>query len=169
MEILDYKNYEGLIKKIAFSWSQTTGIDSDEFISEANEEFVLSSGRFDETRGVKFSTYLYKNVNLRCKTLWIKRMKNSNRFVCVDEKTSGTETIEKQIRVKEWSKTLSKESQFIIGIIFETPRAIIDLSLKNNKPKLTKKLIQEYLRSVGWNWKDIRSSFKEIDSNLYNI
>lgn len=58
-----YVQMQGLICQVAQDVANRTGMPYDELRAEANYWFVVSMRRFDESRGVKFSTFIRKALH----------------------------------------------------------------------------------------------------------
>ena len=76
---------------------------------------------------------------------------------------------EKSLILREWIGALSEESRFIIDVVLDTPSVLLQWALEDKKPKMTKKLIQKYLRSIGWSWSNIWDSFQEITERIEEL
>jgi hypothetical protein len=57
-----YLEYEGLIKKRCNVISKRYGVEFDEVFGEAQIIFCESINKFDESKGIKFSTFLYHQL-----------------------------------------------------------------------------------------------------------
>ena len=44
---MEYTEYERIIRSLAYGWTNSTGLDTDELLSEGNEEFMKCTLKFE--------------------------------------------------------------------------------------------------------------------------
>lgn len=163
--MLNYNNYEKLIKKISWSWHKTTGIDLETLIAEANVAFVECQNNYNPQQG-KFSTLLWHAIGNKFKNLIAYRYQNRHDGTEVELENlalSNPSMQEKKCIFKSTLLSLSKEAQQIISIVLETP---VDLLAMIPKPRLSKHQLTKYLRFKGWKIPAIHKAYIEIKDNL---
>ena len=170
---MNYNKYQALIFKLAHKWNRKSNgrIEFDELVAEGNLAFCIASQKFNPGRGIKFSTYLYAVTNNAMCDIIISNNRKIQ-FEKQDEEIDkfclpDSQTPEMQAQLKQWIENLSKESQFLINLVWETPREIVQWAqAETYHPKNSQKYLTRYLRDLGWKWDDIRFCFKEIKQAL---
>lgn len=133
--------------------------DYQELISIANEEFVLAFHSFNPDKS-KISTWI------RNKIWW--RLLNHMRQKIQTEKNT------KQVKLNRipYSETkpiletleeLSKDAKIVVSIVLYPPEQEWD-----NRPKMLRKQLKDFLKGIGWTTKRITESFGEISNILRN-
>ena len=169
----NYTDYQPLILKLAHTWNrQGNGrIEFEELVAEGNLAFCIADQEFRSNNKTKFSTYLYTVAsNAMCDLAmgnWRKRRFESS-IEEIDVLTlPDSQTPETQTRLKQWAESLSKESQFLIKLVWETPREIVQWAQEETyHPKNTQDRLARYLRGLNWKWNDIQFCFQEIKEAL---
>ena len=156
-----------LIRKIAWSYNKTTGIDFDDLFSEACIAYLEGQSKFDPNQEVKVSLTIWKNT-----FLWevmqshlnsiIPKYKDSNTFTHKNIAAIDEVTPEAVALFKDQINSLSKEARAVCKMIFDSPHVFLTL----NTPKLSRGRIKTHLREIGWSWGAIWRSFREIKASL---
>lgn len=167
----NYKDFEKMIFKLAHKWANRSYVEFEEFVSTGNLALCVAHKNFNADRGAKFSSYAYACINNAMNDAAMKayRISNTETFAETDNDfvCSHFESPEKRVALKQWFDNLSKESRFIIGIIFETPMEIINMARRESyAPKNTMDRTYRHLRNQGWKHKDISDCFAEIKGAL---
>lgn len=173
MTLHDYNDYQPMILKLAHHWKNRCNgnIEFEELVAKGNLAFCIADKEFKPGNGAKFSTYLYSvasNTMCDAATGNGRKMK----FELPDDEIEEIElpfsqTPEMNFRLKNWVENLSKESQFLIGLVWETPAEIVQWAREETyNPKNSQKQLTRYLRMMNWKWDDIRSCFQEIKNAL---
>ncbi len=163
MPEIQYADYENLIRKLAWKFSNNQQ-DFEEFFAEGNLEYVKALITYDSEKSC-FSTYLYKCLNNRfCKI--IEKRNVEMKYSTVRTKLTKDPSIdfEHKINFKKTMKSISKEAQKIIRLIFETPGDIVDTVIYEKE--ITKYAIRKTLRGQGWPIRKIEKCFAEITTAL---
>lgn len=163
--MLDYKNYEKLIKKIARKWHKTTGIELETLIAEANLAFAECQNNYNPKRG-KFSTLLWHCIESQFKNIITKahiQRYDGTEISLKDIALSSKHNQEKEYILKDTISKLSKEAREIIDIVLNAPADLITMLPKSN---LSKHQLTKYLRLKGWKIPTILRTFNEIKKGL---
>jgi hypothetical protein len=135
--------------------------DFNAMVSEGNLAFMMASKNFNASNDIKFSTYLFRCADNAMKGLL--REERKQQFADYEIEPSAPSQPEREVAFKQWISMLSKESQFIISVVWDTPSDIIQWAREESYcPKVTIKLITKHLRKLGWKWDLIRACYKEI-------
>lgn len=147
-----------LIRKIAWSFAGTTGIDFEDLFSEATVSYYEALNDYDESKG---------KLSVWC---WLRMRNNLINYI----KQEKNETI---FNTEENPPTYTQKPDLFFVLLDEfDSRAnhIIDKILCNphkylaNPPKLSRGVIRDELRNEGWKWKDIWDTFRSIKVVLQN-
>jgi len=179
MTMHNYTDYQALILKLAHIWNDRSNrnVEFEELVAEGNLAFCIADQKFNPNKKIQFSTYLYTVVN-NAMCDFSKSNGHKRKFETLAEEVSNfhlfsiprSESPESMTRFKQWIGNLSKESQFLINLVFETPAEIVQWAREETyHPKNTQKNLTRYLRSSNWKWDDIRFCFQEIKQELKEI
>lgn len=145
-----------LIRRIAWSYTNTTGLDIDDLFSVAAIGYVEALNTYNPEKS-NFSTWA-----------WIKMSNELNNFLLKESKQDQDNAVskepinpEQEFSFKETIQSLSQEAQQVCKMIFDSPAEYI-----SHTPKLSRGKIKDELRKKGWSWNSIWRSFKEIKSVL---
>lgn len=143
-----YKQHEGILRQKALSFSQTTGRNFDDLMSEANWAFLYAVKTWDGKR--KFNTWL--QVQLRgfliniCRKVRLPeefdpdllpaREPDPYRRLCWKEKT------------EQLLKKLSKEARHVVTLLLEGPSEALGI-IGTEPPKVIRGAIHKYLLTQG--------------------
>ena len=149
-----------LIRKVAWSVARTTGLEFEDLLSEGCVIYLQAEKRFDPTKDVCFSTFMFKVLQYDLDIYATKQRKHFNIGEEIDQPVSPD--IFEKISFKEViTKNLSEEAKEVISIIYKNPAEFI-----LPKPKHSRTRVKDKLREMGWSWKTIWSSFNEISEVL---
>ena len=143
-----------LIRKIAWSYTKTTGMEFEELFSVAALGYTKALNSFDSSRSC-FSTWVWINMSRELNDFLLKESKKDN----IPNKESINP--EQEVSFKESIQSLSQEAQQICKMIFNSPAEYV-----SHAPKLSRGKIKDELREEGWSWSQIWKSFREIKSVL---
>jgi RNA polymerase sigma factor (sigma-70 family) len=164
-----YQEHKHLIYSVVNKIQKSTGIDRDELRSEANETFVKCAMRFDPNRGIKFSTYLVKCLQLNLyrmarKKAW-RESKETNELFDI----AGRDTSE-DIIFNVTLESLSRDARMCADLALHPPEEMRELIDRKDDTvwakKITKSHIKKYLYNQGWNPRQIDNAFSEINQLL---
>ncbi len=149
-----------LVRKIAWSYHKSTGLDYDDLFQEASLGGILAKERFDPERGVLFSTFCYHVVR-----------NHLNTFLAKQSKQALTETEEElysmhydgpspldQVVFHSLVEELPEDARLVCELIFNSP-----LEFLRSAPRT--KLVMK-LREKGWTWSRIWNALRPIKTML---
>ena len=158
------EDYMGMMQKIAWSFTKTTGLEYDDLLSSAFFAFTECQKWYDPNES-RFSTYLHH----ACQALIIDHCNDAlqwkEAFVTSEIPIRNEIDPERQLLFKETIENLPSEARMICMMIFEAPHEF----LMQNTPKLSRGRIKEKLRELGWSWGKIWSGFRDIKNVLSQI
>ena len=157
---IEYKNHKKTIYSLAYRYHRTTGIEIEELISSANEEFVKIQKKFNPSKAC-FNTYL----TLKVKGLfWEMARKNrKSKLINVDKiLISSKYNPEKHSSFNDLINNLSNDAKEIIKIAFNTPREMIDMLPKKQMRGINKTIFIKYLRTKNWSLPKISAAIDDI-------
>jgi len=145
-----------LIRKIAWSFAKTTGLEFDELFSEASLAYVESLRSYNPEKA-RLSTWAVKIMTNRLITFCM----NQDIFVNLPEFFEdifpGQSNTEEEYLFKDWILCLPQDLQLICKIVLETPEEVLAES-----PKASRGKIIEKLRSLKWSWPRIWNGIRNI-------
>lgn len=148
-----------LIRKIAWSFHYTTGIQFEELLSEATLAYLEAEQEFDEVAKTKKSTYAY----FRMKNRLINFCKDEQKVKFMpgaDLREGGTE----QTPFFEIMDSLPQNCQQLADIVLKSKVDFLAMP-----PKDARGMIVEELREHGWSWSKIWDSMRDMKQNLNSI
>ena len=155
-----------LIRKIAWSFHQTTGIDYQELFSEASHSYSevlkdqLKPGLDNDT---KFSYWAWVRMENDLIN-FIRREKYHKRLPLETEEVIRQAVCFQTLPFQDFFEDLSPECKQIALTTFQ----IIE-ELTDPKPKLVRGQVFRQLRKEGWTWERIWDGFREMKNTLaYN-
>ena len=146
---------ENLIRKIAWSFNRSTGIEFDDLFQEAYIAYVKAMESYNPKKG-KISTHVWFCISSHLKN-YIKEEKKQTDF-CVS--MEGTDVKhEPDIQPKPFWEKLNKEAIVITNIIISAPKLFMDIPTKTIESKITGILL-----SKGWGMKKIKQGLQNLSS-----
>lgn len=149
-----------LIRKQAWSFHRTTGIDLEELISVATLGMIYGIKRYNKDKNTKFSTYVYSLINSQlidyCK------MEKRNRMLVLSEDLNSL------------CNQICYQPEFdfrsFLQLLPQDLKTIVDMALSSEEfhipPKRMRGMIVQNLRALGWSWGRIWKGMKNIKSIL---
>ena len=151
-----------LIRKIAWSFHKTTGIEYDELFSEACLAYVREKQNHDPVKS-EFSTFIWNICRNHLITYCQEQYREKHARIPEDfEPGSKTTSTEETVFFLDTIENLSQEAQTICQMIFESPTEYLSL----NRPKFARGYLKDKLRKMGWTWESIWDGFREIKNVL---
>jgi DNA-directed RNA polymerase specialized sigma24 family protein len=154
-------NYMGMIRKIAWSFHRSTGIEYEDLLQEC---FVIwyniVEPRYNPKR-CAFTTWAQMCLTTNLITIAnkqkkaIKTVSLDDDFDREDNKRPPDEQVEFMNRI--WN--LSAEARFIVSMVFESPQQF----LSQTKGEITENLVRQ-----GWTWGAAKRAIREIAKVLAN-
>jgi RNA polymerase sigma factor (sigma-70 family) len=147
---------EKLLKKLASSYSATTGVEFDDLFQEAYVAYLEAMKTFDPNKS-KLSTYIWYCVSSHLKN-YVKLEKPYLEMMSIET----PEVLNKSgLSVSNFFDALSFEAQQIAKIMFERSGFYIFAKPKEREKKITQTLIRR-----GWDEKKIRVGLYELQTVL---
>ncbi len=140
-----------LIRKLVWSFHNTTGIEFDELFAEASLAYCETLKSYDPERG-KITTYIWLRISDRLKN-YIKLHNEYYYPILYFEDIK----IDKPISTNFLFESLSKEASEIAELILNYPYNFITLPKKEAKEKIWK-----IMRNKGWSWDKIICGFNDL-------
>ena len=149
-----------LLRKIALSFSLSTGLEFDDLYQEANLAYLEALRTHDATKG-KITTYLWHCVHNRLKN-YLKQER--------EQKTISIEDVTEQLSYSSTSfwEYLPKEAMEIVKVVLASPNEF-DLPYWDQKQKVNMKFQKETVKKIrtflfknGWDMKKIFTGIKEL-------
>ena len=130
-----------LIRKIAWSFHNSTGIDYDDLFQEAYIAYHKAMKTYDPALG-KISTHLWHHVSKHLTNYYKEERKQTSPVRSI-EKTPSVYSITTE-EPTFW-ENLTNEAQGIVETIFETPQLFISMNRENVKSSIV-----PIMRKKGW-------------------
>ena len=124
-----------LIRKIAWSFHRTTGIDWDELFQEAALAYLTLQDKYDPDRG-EFSTYIWKSLVTHLQT-YLQNHEKKNGPICYLE---DIELDENPMPVESLFDSFSRDAAEIAELVLGSPVDFDGMIRKNAKRKVIKQL-----------------------------
>lgn len=135
-----------LIRKLAWSFNQTTGIEFEELFQEGCYIWCTEKyrKRYD-CRKAAFNSFMYIRIRNRFATM-AKKEKNRITTSPIDDEIDTHDTRpnpEQSTDFRNIIENLTDDARFVIGLIFESPYEFFNLTRPNKK--MIERLIEEGL------------------------
>lgn len=140
-----------LIRKLAWSFHNTTGIELDELFAEASLAYCEALESYNPKRG-KITTYLWIRISDRLKNY----IKQHNEYYSPILSLEDIK-VDKPITTNFFFESLSKEALEVAELILEHPYNFISLPKREAKEKAWKTM-----KSKGWSWDKIICGFHDL-------
>lgn len=144
-----------LLRKIAWSFHRTTGLDWDDLFQQAALSYCEGLRKYDPSRG-KLTTFMWCKIINDLK-LYLKAQEEWK------QSTTSIENIDKPIQKTNLFESFSNEAQQVAKIILRKPVNFTGKTPKEARLKVIKTLI-----SAKWAYKKISIAFKDLQLALYN-
>jgi DNA-directed RNA polymerase specialized sigma subunit len=145
-----------LVRKIAHSFNNTTGISFDELFSEALVSYYEALADYKEEKG-KLSVWCW----LRMQNNLINFIKKEHNETIVEINNDSFKQTVKPDIFFELLDEFNTKSQYIINKLLEDPHKYLEYP-----PKYSRGIIRDELREEGWKWNDIWNEFRNIKEIL---
>jgi len=146
---------ENLIKKIAGSFSRTTGMEFDDLFQEAYIAYSKAMNTHNPNRG-KLSTHVWHCIHTHLKN-YINENEKQTGF-CVSMESKNVNDTDDTQQTPFWEK-LNQEAIEITNIIFTAPKQFMDEPIKKVEEKIT-----DILLSRGWRIKKIKQGLQNLSA-----
>jgi len=154
-----------LIRKIAWSFSTTTGVEFDDLFQEAALAYLKALDSYDPDKGY-LSTYVWNRISTRLKEY----LKEQEEFKCRRQQVSShqealktkrryysTEVIDidKPVSFTPFFESLSKDAQEVAKVVLETPELFDSIPAEEAKERVSK-ILQEKGVRLSQIWSGIK-------------
>ena len=154
------EDYIDLIRSLVWDLHRRYNIDWEELFAEATLIYLIKVDKYDESRGVKKSTWIYTCIKNRLLNFIKEEQRNT--FMELSEVDLDAYS-ENPILFFELLDYLSEESKLIVDMVLETPHKYIV-----PKRKMARGLVVKNLISSGWavarSWGAVRRLRDELVS-----
>ncbi len=158
-----------LIRKIAWSYYKTTGIDYEELFSEALLASCEADVSYKSNMKAKKSTYMWCYMNSKLAGFIYNQKRQAN-YMYMDDINYTPLCINTNNTYKEFLKTIPQECKELINEIVKNPHKYESINTKGEhfiKPKLARGILFRSLRKKGWSngkiWRNIRYMKENIN------
>jgi len=149
-----------LIYQVAWSFNKTTGIDVEMLISEAGLAYTEAMSRFDPSKGVKSTTFIYRCMQNHLTNYCKQEMKHKS--TSLKDAAMSVENYEDKIQTfQDEVKSWPAECQELVRIILENFE-----ELESIAPKMARGALTRELRNRGWQWKSIWTTMQNMPAIL---
>jgi len=150
-----------LIRKIAWSYTRSTGMEFEELLSEACLAYLEAEPKYNPQRGQK-STFMYHTITNRLNNITQKEQRRNSK----ESSTDDWENFNLQMLSPEDKLTAKERWREILGKLSPEAKLICELvkelNLPTEKPKHCKTVIKTALKKAGWSGYKIQKTFHEL-------
>ena len=143
--------HEMLLRKIAWDFSQKSGLEISDLLQEASLAYLEALRTYDPAKS-RISTYIWHCVSNRLKNYLKEYQKYSAESIEVIP-------VKETINETPYFEKLSKEASKIAEIVVSAPNEFVCLTQVDAKRKL-----KNILKSEGWSIEKIFAGFKELQT-----
>lgn len=146
-----------LIRKVAWSFHYTTGMEFDDLFSEAALAYCKAEKEFNPNKGAEFITFAFISIRSSLIDYVDKNNRYKNHFIPMQEAFHyiRDKTYETESPLEMFS---SKEAQEIANLILESPQEFICLFPK----QAIKKIGQIMVDKKHWNWASVWKGIRDL-------
>lgn len=159
--------YLNLIRKITWSFHQTTGIEWDELFSEASLAYCEAINSYDETKKSKESSWVFTCIESQLKNFCKYELRNKNIDGFIREWAADVEyTPDYEFYSPDRFKDVSDDVRSIIFMLILSPKKYIK---SGEPPRSVFGKIRKDLKSVlGWTWPRIDKGLASFRIEVMN-
>ena len=145
-----------LIRKIAWSFTNSTGIDFEDLFSEAVVSYYEALNNYDESKG-KLSVWCWMHM----KNSLINFIRKEGNETIIDMEDYHSSCAQQPDIFFEIIDELDEKAKYVTNKILDNPYKYL-----TNPPKIARGIIRDELRNEGWKWVDIWNTFRNIKGVL---
>jgi RNA polymerase sigma factor (sigma-70 family) len=153
-DILEYIN---LLRKIAWSFHRSTGIDFDDLFQEAFLAYDYAIKHHDPKRS-KVSTYIWLVVASALKRYVRKEFESWGFISSLDDESDSDYIPDSQEPVSEFLDQLNEQARQLAATILSAPKIFLEIPADKAKKRLAHTMIKK-----GWRWRDVWIGMKDLD------
>jgi len=147
-----------LIRKIAWSFHNTTGLEWDELFQEASLYYFRALKTWDPERGQKLTTYIYRSMTCELINYVRKNKKFSENYSSLEiEKLTHVPASNDFFDSTRFFESLTKEAQEIADLVLASPKPFDCRS-----PRKAQERVVNILREWGWSEEKIESGLEAL-------
>jgi len=143
-----------LIRKIAWSFHRTTGLDFEELFHEACYHYCRGCNQFQEGQGEKLTTYVFPVIQSGLIDFIAKEREWVGQKAVLIQEGGSTP-------VYEYWSDLTGDILEVIDFILENDEEIAKLT-----PKRARGVVRDHLRDQGWTWPRIWEAIRKTKKTL---
>ena len=165
-----YSQVEKLIYDTCWKFQKSYGGDFEELRSRANESFMDAWVRFNESKKMKFSTWVRYYI-------WCDLLTDLTKYIKLSEKeTVDFQTLlekegplDQRTRFQEVLEDLTEDGLMVVRLVFDPPEILESvIEKKGGAPRNFRSSIREYLEDFGWDSPRVRDAFNELKDVLFS-
>ena len=158
--------YLNLIRKVTWSFHQTTGIEWNELFSEASLAYCESLQSYDPSKQIKESSWIYICVQNQLKNFCKNELRNYS-IEHIGFWNEAWEVPEYEYYETDRFKNLSKDTRAIISMVLKNPE---DYATPGGTSKAVFGILRHNLNHIkGWNWSRVDKSLKVLRLELMTV
>ena len=150
-----------LIRKIAWSFHYTTGMEWEDLFQEAALACCEAMNKYSPNKG-RLSTYLWQCMTKRLQTYLQeqdhykihKDWRSNTTGICSIEDVKVSTTVEMEL----WWESLSDEAYEIAKVVIASPKPYLEL--RNLNKSISR--IKHVMKNNGWDWRKIRRGIADL-------
>jgi DNA-directed RNA polymerase specialized sigma subunit len=142
-----------LIRKIAWSFHKTTGLEWDDLFQEAAMSYLRMRKNHDPKKA-KLSTYMWRCISTDLTDYWTKQRRRSGPLCSLDM------VEERSVSPTMLFESLTEEAQEVANIILSTPSKYL------GSPTDARLRLTRILRRRGWSLRRIQQGFQDLTIGL---
>jgi len=160
-----YESVKRLIYLICLNFHHKYNVNLDDLLSEANLIFPHAYKKYDRKRG-GFATLIHHAVFNRLKLFVARKAKRDKKKSSISN-FDWRFTAAKEFNWKEFASELPKDARYVVHLIFEGPKEIGEIILKEGESKRSWiRALKSHLFDIGWSIPRIMESFNEVRKAL---
>jgi len=132
-----------LIRKIAWSFHKSTGLDYDDLFQEAYLAYEYAMETYDPKREVYLSTFLWNHIANQLSSYFRREKDIKEPFVSIEEHPNLQYLASKP--APPYYENLSKEAQGIAELVLSAPKVFVAVSTEDALARIERTMIRK-----GW-------------------
>ncbi|KKK53445.1 hypothetical protein LCGC14_3094720 [marine sediment metagenome] len=163
-----YHDVKKMLYKLAWNATKRWGGDFEEYLSAANEGFMVAYNTYEKGKGAAFSTWVWWVVRGK-----IQAMVSPKK---IDQMTvNAGEAIDLDIYssrpvfdLPAFLSDLSQDTRQVVGLIVNSPVELLDICSTKDGPECLRSGLKEQLKEAGWTMARIMESFIELKDAIHD-
>lgn len=182
---MKYEDYEKMVFLLAHKYCPVKNQDDplfQEYVSVGQEAFVKATKKYDPSKGIAFSTFLYRVVSNNMMDYYEKEKKhyghvpyelimdlrNKYDYFADMEPVDSRYAPHSRVEFRDSIESLGDEAKAVARIIFESPGELLQ-STKSMAPKYLTGALNRLLRKKGFKWSEMEIGKNEIKAALQEM